>query len=490
MSIPKEVLAVERPKNTIVIAYGKNKDKYAVRERVGCKYDKGRRVPINGKIIGHIVDFKFVKKQENKASQTKTINPNIDNLDIEVCVKDWGNVALCDSLFQSMLDELTKIYSLPEALKIYCIAILRVCYPGIKDTELKDRYQESFLSELYPGVALSEKTTFEFLTNLGKAYGKIVMFMRNRISSISLDDKLIIDGVLKTNNSAINSLLEFSRKSKKTENKNVSILYAFSLQKHEPICSKCYFENMLDITFYDDFVTENQIKQGVIVSDKGFSASFIEEHLVNNLDLHYLNPLKRNSRFVNMYKLLDFKTTLDTNKEILCKKAKDLKTGKILYSFKDLYKKSREEIAWISKQKGDFSNEEYEGMKKKFGVIVFESDLDMSSDEIYQIYKQRWEIELVMKYYKSTCELLDTRAVKHYTAIGSEYGDFLATILTYRLINYFDKKGLLEKNTYQELMSTLSKAKKVKLSSNSKEWKLAQITASHKDIIEELLIAQ
>jgi len=40
MPIPQHILDVDRPKNTIVIAYGKNKDRYAVRERVGCKYDK------------------------------------------------------------------------------------------------------------------------------------------------------------------------------------------------------------------------------------------------------------------------------------------------------------------------------------------------------------------------------------------------------------------------------------------------------------------
>lgn len=55
MGIPKEILSIKRPKNTVVIAYGKNKDRFAVRERTGCIYDKGRRKPVNGKIIGHIV---------------------------------------------------------------------------------------------------------------------------------------------------------------------------------------------------------------------------------------------------------------------------------------------------------------------------------------------------------------------------------------------------------------------------------------------------
>ena len=37
MPIPDTVLAVERPTNTVVIVYGKNKDLYAVRQRIGCR---------------------------------------------------------------------------------------------------------------------------------------------------------------------------------------------------------------------------------------------------------------------------------------------------------------------------------------------------------------------------------------------------------------------------------------------------------------------
>lgn len=64
-------------------------------------------------------------------------------------------------------------------MKIYCIAILRVCDPGIKDYELKEAYDTSVLSELYPGVALSKNTISTFLNNLGKVLSKIAQFMRN-----------------------------------------------------------------------------------------------------------------------------------------------------------------------------------------------------------------------------------------------------------------------------------------------------------------------
>ena len=66
MPIPKDILNVKRPKNTVVICYGKNKDHYAVRQRVGCEYKDGRHLPKNGPTIGHIIDGKYIPIEEPK----------------------------------------------------------------------------------------------------------------------------------------------------------------------------------------------------------------------------------------------------------------------------------------------------------------------------------------------------------------------------------------------------------------------------------------
>ena len=60
MPIPREILDVPRPKNTVVIAYGKDKKLYAVRQRVGCRNVGGRHLPVNGPTIGHIVDSAYI----------------------------------------------------------------------------------------------------------------------------------------------------------------------------------------------------------------------------------------------------------------------------------------------------------------------------------------------------------------------------------------------------------------------------------------------
>ena len=59
MGVPANVRAVERPSNTIVQDSGSNSIfRYCVRMRNGYKYGpKGNPQPINGSVVGHIVDF-------------------------------------------------------------------------------------------------------------------------------------------------------------------------------------------------------------------------------------------------------------------------------------------------------------------------------------------------------------------------------------------------------------------------------------------------
>ena len=214
MGIPEEIRKVERPANTVVVAYGKEKDKYAVRSRIGCKNVNGRRVPVEGPIIGHIVDGRFV--------------PIDDKARVSECpvdIKDWANIQFVVYCSEDVLDELCEVYHRDDALKLYCIAVLRVCYHGIKDDELKDAYDNSFLSELYPGVALSRNTVCDFHKDVGKSYSKIVKYMRNRVARLQESHHLVIDGTLKSDESTVNSLSNYSRKARTKGTNDISNSY-------------------------------------------------------------------------------------------------------------------------------------------------------------------------------------------------------------------------------------------------------------------------
>ena len=477
MPIPQDILSVPRPKNSVVIAYGKDKSLYAVRQRIGCRNDNGRHLPVNGPTIGHIIDGVYVP-----IDKEAPVNVSSSPVDL----KDWANIVLCDRLFSDIRQELSAVYSQTDVMKIYCISILRVCDPGIKNYELKEAYETSFLSELYPGIALSKNTVSTFLNDMGKAVSKIVRFMQNRAAAVSMDHHLLIDGTLKSDESKINSLSDFSRKARTKGTRDISVLYAFDLETMEPVCSKCFPGNMLDATAYSAFISENRITKGIIVGDKGFPESAAHEHFEANKGLHYLNPVKRNSKLIERHHMLDFTGILPGYEGITFQKEKCTGTDKWLYSYRDSYKASKEERDWLRRAKKDktYSLEALREKQKTFGTIVLECDLDLPAETAYKAYEKRWEIEIVMRFYKSACEFDETRVQDDYSVIGSEFCDFLSTLLTFRLIKAFDQVKLLEEKTYKKIMSILDRAKKVR--SDGEAWQLIRLNPSHEKILQEL----
>ena len=473
MPIPAHILAVERPVNTVVIAYGKNKDHYAVRQRIGCKYVNGKNHPVNGPTIGHIKDGRFIPIEASNVSESQTD------------LKDWGNIVFCDGCFKDILESLLEVYSYSDSLKIYAMAILRVCYPGIKDYELKEEYGNSFLSELYPDIALSKNTVSAFLSDLGRTYSKVIQFMRNRTSDIKADHHILIDGTLKSDESEVNTLSDFSRKAKEKGTRDISVLYAFDLEEMEPVCSSCYPGNMLDQTSYEHFLEQNQIRKGLVVGDKGFPLSKSEKLFSDHEDLHFMNPIKRNSKLIGRYGMYEYDGILKDREGITYKKCK---AGKDhwLYSFRNASKAAKEEKDYLTREKknGTFDIGAFRIKQKEFGTIVLESDLDMSAETAYKAYDCRWEIELVMRYYKSACEFDETRVHSDYSVLGTEFIDFLSSLLTFRILRKLDRTSLLEKHTYKKIMSVLKRAKKVRCPKS--DWELIKMNPSQIDMLKVL----
>ena len=89
-----------------------------------------------------------------------------------------------------------------------------------------------------------------------------------------------------------------------------------------------------------------------------------------------------------------------------------------------------------------------------------------------------------MRFYKSACEFDETRVQDDYSVIGSEFCDFLSSLLTFRLIKSFDKAKLLDDMTYKKIMSVLARAKKVRYGDDG--WQLVRLNPSQEEILQEL----
>lgn len=447
--VPEYIRKVARPINTVVIDNGKDgPTRYAVRERKGVKYvSNGNPQPQNGRVIGHIVDGKYIPKNQ---AVTSTVPDMLS----------YGSAAFAHSVSDDLMEELLKVYNIKDAYRIMAIAILRVIKPRITAGRLSTYYKKSYVSKYYEGIALSANSVCDFYQYLGQAGQLRKEFYQLRAAAVISDHHIAIDGTLKQDSSVVNSLSAFSYKSKKKGYKEVSVLYAYDIEAMEPICAEVFPGNSTDAASYGAFIRDNDIKKGIIVADKGFPPSSIKNELSERPDLHFLTPIKRNDTRIANNDMLSFEGVLTGVDDHVLYKKKAIKGGRFLYAFKSSKKAKAEENSYLTRREKhqDFDTDKYSKKKDNFGVIVFESDQDLDPKTVYICYDDRWLLEMVFKRYKSD-ECLDKTDVQgDFSVIGSEFINFISTVITCRLIKKARDVGLLDKMSYGDLMDDLSSA--------------------------------
>jgi hypothetical protein len=454
MAVPLSVRMVERPVNTVVDDNGREGPfRYSVRKRAGIKYvPGGNPQPSNGCVIGHIIEDKFVPKVE------KTASSGPDML-------SYGSVALVRSVTRDILSDLLDIYPAQDAYAIMSIGTLRVIRPSITARRMSTHYKRTFVCVDYPGIALSPNTVCAFLQRLGQDGGKRKQFYQKRMDMVAEEHHIAIDGTLKQDTSIVNDLSAFSYKARVKGCKEISVLYAYDIELMEPVCAEIFPGNSIDASSYPAFIRNNNIWKGIIVADKGFPPSKIEDLLKERPELHFLTPIKRNDKRIADNSMLAFEGVLEgmIDSRILYKKCA-IREDRYLYSFKDAKRAAAEEAKYLAnaEKKHSFDPAEYARKKETFGVIVFESDQDLPEKTIYLCYEDRWMLELVFARYKNDECLDKTNVQGDFSLIGSEFINFISTVATCRILRKARAATLLAGMSYGELMDDLSSAWRIK----------------------------
>ncbi|MCH3918360.1 MAG: transposase [Spirochaetia bacterium] len=448
MGVSEEIRKVERPKNTIVEDSGREGvNRYSVRVRSGTKYIRGGNPqPGNGRVIGHIVNGRFV--------------PITDRMSDEPDSLSYGAAAMARSVSDDLFEDLLAVYPPNESAMIMAIAMLKALRPGIAANRYSTHYERTFISKYYPHVALSKNSVGSLFKKLGMDGKKRKAFYASRISRAAEDHHIAIDGTLKQDTSNVNDLSAFSYKARVKGCRDVSVLYAYEIETLEPLCAEVFPGNSIDASSFSAFINDNNISKGIIVADKGFPVSSIAKDLKSRPELHFMTPIRRVDHRIHDNDMLEFNEVVTgTDKSVVGKKVK-LNNGSYLYSFRDPCLAGREESSFISrsKEKKTFDSEKYLSHKDTYGVVVFESDLDLTLSQVYRNYEDRWLLELLFAQYKGE-ECLDSTNVQgDYSLIGVEFVNFIATLMTSRMVRKAALAKLLDAMTYGDLMEDLSSA--------------------------------
>ena len=174
----------------------------------------------------------------------------------------YGSSKLIKELSADILDDLLAVYRADDAQRILVIAALRIIRPEIRLMKMAGRYSTTFLSLWWPGLALSENTVSSLFQKVGMDGTKRWDFYIRRMCAVASDHHIVIDGTLKQDTSVVNDLSAYSHKARIKGCADVSVLYAYDLEKKESIYAEVFPGNFIDANSCPAFIEHNNITGG------------------------------------------------------------------------------------------------------------------------------------------------------------------------------------------------------------------------------------
>jgi len=449
--------------------------------------EKKKAVKVTGEYIG-VVTPDGVIPRKKRIDESKP-----------VFSLEYGAASYIKLLATDMLEALYKYFDEKTAQQVWAISMLRLISPT-PFRRIEEHYQTSWMSKFLPGLPLSKSTITDVIDHVGNNRAACAAFMRDMLQPAPY---LLVDG------SRVTSKSEGILRALPGHNKNNSYLpqlnqiYIVTVSETGDSMPGFYRNvagNMPDISAFELTLVDAGVKGGIILADTGFSSEekFIELEDPER-DMKYIIPLKRNTNEVDLAGIV-YDEYFSYHGRGIAANMQD-KGNYRIYTFRDSYLQAREfssSINRIEKEnatamtKRNFDpdhdlrdvTEEIKQQEENFGAIVIRTNIqNMSASYIYQIYKIRWEIELLFKTLRNTCEQ-DASYMQN--DVGFEAWSFFGYItisVASRILAKLRDLDLLKDFSLEGLLDHLSRIHTVNVADT---WRIAEMTKKTRDLVTRL----
>ena len=449
---------------------------------VTSKWDpeKKRARKITGKLLGKITKEKgFIESDKQKLRKRElTVS--------RLTVKEYGIY----SFIQVHLKQYTVLLQkhFPEQWQnILALSYGRFVYQSpMKDMDF--HYRHSYLSEHYRGLNLSPKSLTGFLRDLGAMRKNITEFFKEFSKA---NDNILFDGTDLISHSRKMEVAKLSKSKKGYYDTLANLMFAFSVGLQLPIYYRIVPGNIKDIKSFKLCLEESQIKDAVIIADKGFYS----EKNINQLKqemLSFIIPLRRNNRQIKYNKIKStdkvvfngfFKHegriiwyyTYSAGSETIC-----------LYLDEELkIQETKDYLNRIEVFPDEYSINDFHQKQHSFGTIALLHNVNKSPEKIYVDYKSRMQIEGMIDTLKNVVQA-DKSYMQNEQALEAwMFINFIALHWYYKIYQILVTYNLNKKYSPMDFILFLKEIRKVKI---NKKWYLAEITKKTKDLLETVNI--
>lgn len=446
---------------------------------VSSKWSKEKKRPmkITGKCLGSISQENGFKPSKSQ----KAVNLN----EININPKVFGAFYLFNEIIKPWLDNLKKHF--PDYWKqIVCMVYSRL-FKRSPIKNMKFFFDKSMFSVLYKDMPFSDKTISKILNDIGQNQGVYEAFMRDFIKE---DDVVMVDAtpIFSKSKNIHESRLGYNNK--KQWDNQVNLLYFYSAKHVTPLFFKLSPGDVREVKNFQLALWASGIKNAVVIGDKGFT-SRLNLEIIEDGELDYILPLKRNDSFIDYSELPSSKSMMNSYFKFhgryiwyYSKKVDENKRVTVFMDDKLRVAEEQDYLNRIEKYPEKYNIQGFHEKQQKMGTIALIDNLDdKKPQQIYEMYKSRCEIEQLFDVFKNELEADKTYMHSIESLKGFMFINHLAIVSYYQIYQILKEKELLSKYSVNDILEFLYHINSVNINNN---WIVEKISGKNEKILEKM----
>ena len=470
-SVPESIRKF-KPRGTMVKRIAGN---YYVYEYSSVKGSDGKRHTKMGKVIGSIKEgIGYV--------------PNRNLLcDEEISTLEYGEYAVSLANSRKTLELLQQCFNPEDAIRIYVVALIHFVQGFTYMKDLKDYYDMSILSVKYPSLKLGYDSLAGLYDDLGRRQKNVTLLEEKLLAASS--GQVAIDGHVIGSCSTENDLAEKGYKFKKLGESQINLLMAYDVNTGIPLLSRIYSGSSADKVSIKDFLDLAEIKDMLFVIDRGFYSTD-NINLFSNNGNAYIIPLAKSlntcKKAVHSLEMDDHFMYQKGKKASVVEYKDAIIDGYRVITYRDLNEAASETENYLRHMNSgnkSYTKEGFEKAKYYLGVTVLQTSIeDKTPQEIYELYKKRWQIETYYNYFKNKAGYATLYESDYYKTQGLSFLMLVSALIHQEVEN----AAQVLKTKGKSVSDCLLEARMLKAVKRHNVWTTCNCLNKHKALFEHL----
>ncbi len=367
-------------------------------------------------------------------------------------VLETGNILYLERFTESVVGPLRELW--PESWQsILAASVLKLAY-RMPLKRLQALHESSYASRLWPDAHLSKNSLTDLLRRLGREWDSQRTFFET-VSKASSNMAIDLTQVYTDSGN-----IPWSEKGYNHDGSNheqVQLVMIWGVDTHLPGFLKVLPGTASSARNLMSAVAESRLKNVIILADKAFF-SMPNVRDLEGYGVHYALALRRDLDKLEFPPLSSYTKYFMYNKSVQWWKEYE-RDGRRVVQYLDKEIAAREEATFLaSVEERKATMEDYQHKRRTFGTLTIMTDTGLSPKELYELYKQRKDIEDAFDALKNTLEADRTWMQSRESLQGYYFVLFLALHLYSQALLHLHTKKLLEKYSVHDVLWWLTKA--------------------------------